>query len=194
MPKIFSNVERERIVENLQIAASTALSQYGVKKTTVDDLCSSCHIAKGSFYLFFESKEDLFLSLIDVFIEKVQKLYLDMLQNLDENHIVTSLTEVFFSIAKLFYHDGMFRFFDSENIALIKRKVSTKRLESVKEDEKKAFLELFSYFSIDNEEDIKAFIRGYKAILRLYLFNDDILETEKTIKFLIRGLVLQMVE
>ena len=59
---------------------------------------------------------------------------------------------------------------------------------------KKAFLELFSYFSIDNEEDIKAFIRGYKAILRLYLFNDDILETEKTIKFLIRGLVLQMVE
>ena len=59
---------------------------------------------------------------------------------------------------------------------------------------KKAFRELFSYFSIDSEADIKAFIRGYRAILHLYNLSDEIEKREEIIKFLIRGLVLQMVE
>ena len=113
--------------------------------------------------------------------------------DLDENHIVTSLTTVFLTIAKRFRDEGMFRFLDEENLALIKRKVPEIRLKDLVDALKNVFHTLFSYFSIDNEEDIKAFEDGYLAVLHLYLL-PDIENSDETIRFLIRGLVLQMVE
>ena len=169
------------------------LGRVGVRKTTVDELCRLSHLAKGSFYLFYESKEDLFLSCIKTFTDSLEGMYLDMLQNLDENHIVTSLTTVFLTIAKRFRDEGMFRFLDEENLALIKRKVPEIRLKDLVDTLKNVFHTLFSYFSIDNEEDIKAFEDGYLAVLHLYLL-PDIENSDETIRFLIRGLVLQMVE
>ena len=193
MPKIFSEKERLIIMDSLQKSAMKELVRVGVRKTTVDELCRLSHLAKGSFYLFYESKEDLFLSCIKTFTDSLEGMYLDMLQNLDENHIVTSLTTVFLTIAKRFRDEGMFRFLDEENLALIKRKVPEIRLKDLVDTLKNVFHTLFSYFSIDNEEDIKAFEDGYLAVLHLYLL-PDIEKSDETIRFLIRGLVLQMVE
>lgn len=193
MPKIFSEKERLIIMDSLQKSAMKELGRVGVRKTTVDELCRLSHLAKGSFYLFYESKEDLFLSCIKTFTDSLEGMYLDMLQNLDENHIVTSLTTVFLTIAKRFRDEGMFRFLDEENLALIKRKVPEIRLKDLVDTLKNVFHTLFSYFSIDNEEDIKAFEDGYLAVLHLYLL-PDIEKSDETIRFLIRGLVLQMVE
>ena len=61
MPKIFSEKERVDIISSLQKSAMKELSRVGVRKTTVDELCRLSHLAKGSFYLFYESKEELFL-------------------------------------------------------------------------------------------------------------------------------------
>ena len=193
MPKIFSEKERLIIMDSLQKSAMKELGRVGVRKTTVDELCRLSHLAKGSFYLFYESKEDLFLSCIKTFTDSLEGMYLDMLQNLDENHIVTSLTTVFLTIAKRFRDEGMFRFLDEENLALIKRKVPEIRLKDLVDTLKNVFHTLFSYFSIDNEEDIKAFEDGYLAVLHLYPL-PDIEKSDETIRFLIRGLVLQMVE
>ena len=53
---------------------------------------------------------------------------------------------------------------------------------------------LFSYFYIEDEEDIAAFSEGYRALMYLLLSADKLDGKEKTLRFLIRGLVLQMVE
>ena len=116
-----------------------------------------------------------------------------MLQNLDENHIVTSLTTVFVTIAKRFRDEGIFRFLDEENLALIKRKVPEIRLKDLTDTLRSVFHTLFSYFSIENEDDIKSFEDGYLAVLHLFLI-PDLEKPDETIRFLIRGLVLQMVE
>ena len=112
---------------------------------------------------------------------------------MDENHIVSSLTTVFVTIAKRFRDEGMFRFLDEENIALIKRKVPEIRLKDLTDTLRNVFHTLFSYFSIENEDDIRAFEDGYLAVLHLFLI-PDLENLDDTISFLIRGLVLQMVE
>lgn len=193
MPKIFTPLERKHIESDLLSSASKCLSLYGVRKTTVDEIVNSAHIAKGTFYLFFDSKEDLFFALLESFISTLEDRYLEMLKELDENHIVTSLSEVFYKIADLFYKEGIFRYLDSENAALIKRKVSEKKYNALMDEIDSTYKSLFSYFSIDNGEDIERFKKSYKAILSLYLLRDDDMD-EKTIKTLIRGLVLQLVE
>ena len=46
---------------------------------------------------------------------------------------------------------------------------------------------------VENEDDIRAFEDGYLAVLHLFLI-PDLENLDDTISFLIRGLVLQMVE
>ncbi len=192
MPKIFTPSERDRIEKTLLSVAGDCLSLYGVRKTTVDEIVSRAHIAKGSFYLFYDSKEDLFLSLFDSFVSSLENEYLDMLQEVDENHIVTSLTKIFCHIARLFYEKGIFRFLDEENMALIRRKIDSKKYSLFEENAERIFGTIFSYFSIDGSDDIKRFMKAYKAVLSLFLIEGE--KAEETVKLLIRGLVLQLVE
>ena len=52
MPKSYSDQEREYIVKRLKEEAAKCLSQYGVRRTTVDELVQRVGIPKGTFYLF----------------------------------------------------------------------------------------------------------------------------------------------
>ena len=49
-------------------------------------------------------------------------------------------------------------------------------------------------YSIEDEDDIKSFTAGYEALFYLLKDGEKIPDIEKTLRFLIRGLVLQMVE
>ena len=65
MAKSFSEIERHNIREMLINACEESWSTYGFKKTGVDDLCRQAGISKGAFYLFYNSKEDLFCDTIE---------------------------------------------------------------------------------------------------------------------------------
>lgn len=194
MPKIFSNNERDNIEKRLLSAAGKCLKLYGVRRTTVDEIVRIAHIAKGSFYLFYDSKEELFLAVLSSFISSLENRYLDMLQNLDENHIVTSLTKVFYNTALLFYEEGIYRFLDSENIALITRKVDEKKIDELIKSIDKSYETIFSYFSIDSKDDIKRFKSAYKAVLSLFLSDEEEEEKKEVVKTLLEGLVLLLVQ
>lgn len=64
MARSFTEREKENIKKNLQEACKQSWTQYGYKKTSVDDLCRQAGISKGAFYLFFESKEALFCEVL----------------------------------------------------------------------------------------------------------------------------------
>lgn len=64
MARSFTEREKENIKTNLQEACKQSWTQYGYKKTSVDDLCRQTGISKGAFYLFFESKEALFCEVL----------------------------------------------------------------------------------------------------------------------------------
>ena len=55
------NSSRPRILES----ASQLFHQYGFDVVTVDQICQDSNSAKGSFYHFFASKEDLAVQLLD---------------------------------------------------------------------------------------------------------------------------------
>jgi AcrR family transcriptional regulator len=64
MPRAFTEAERTRIRTKLMEAGRSCFLRYGPRKTTLDDLVGPAGIAKASFYLFFESKEALFVDLM----------------------------------------------------------------------------------------------------------------------------------
>ena len=64
MARSFSEREKDNIKKSLQEACKQSWTQYGYKKTSVDDLCKQVGISKGAFYIFFESKEALFCEVL----------------------------------------------------------------------------------------------------------------------------------
>ncbi|MEV0229809.1 TetR/AcrR family transcriptional regulator [Nonomuraea sp. NPDC050786] len=60
MAVAFTAEDRARITESLLDAAEELFATQGLKKTSLDELVAASGIAKGSFYAFFDSKEELY--------------------------------------------------------------------------------------------------------------------------------------
>ena len=65
MATAFSPQERERIRESLLDAALKSAASQGMRHATVDELAREAGISKGAFYRFYQSKEHLFLSMLE---------------------------------------------------------------------------------------------------------------------------------
>lgn len=65
MPTAFDDRERAAIRERLIAAAVDALGRGGLGAASVSELAAAASIAKGSFYLFYDSKEELFMDALE---------------------------------------------------------------------------------------------------------------------------------
>ena len=64
MPKCYSDQEREYIKKRLKEEAAVCMGRFGIRRTTVDELVKRVNIPKGTFYLFYKSKELLLFDVI----------------------------------------------------------------------------------------------------------------------------------
>jgi AcrR family transcriptional regulator len=53
-------------------AALKLFSQYGYRRTSIDDIAGAAEIAKGTVYLSFKSKEEIFRALCAMLIERME--------------------------------------------------------------------------------------------------------------------------
>ena len=74
MPVGFTDEEQKEIKENLFYAGIELIRELGVQRTTVDKLTKKCGIAKGSFYLFYSSKEEYLMALAMFASEQTSKM------------------------------------------------------------------------------------------------------------------------
>ncbi len=65
MPKAFSEQEKEIIRQQLLDKGRALIEKHGIKKTSIDEIVAAVGISKGAFYLFFESKEELFMAILE---------------------------------------------------------------------------------------------------------------------------------
>ncbi len=65
MPRIFSDADRQTIRRSLLDAGRKSFVRFGIRKTNVEELATTAGIAKGTFYHFFESKEDLCMEIFN---------------------------------------------------------------------------------------------------------------------------------
>ncbi len=79
MPKGFTEREKEIIRNKLLEKGKEFLTTYGVRKTGVEDLARAAGISKGAFYIFYDSKEELFFEIFEqIEAEIKQKVIADI--------------------------------------------------------------------------------------------------------------------
>lgn len=65
MPKAFTEQEKEWIQTRLLEEGERLFATFGLRKTNVEELAKGAGISKGAFYLFYPSKEALFMDVIE---------------------------------------------------------------------------------------------------------------------------------
>jgi AcrR family transcriptional regulator len=85
MPKAFSEQEKEVIHSQFREKGKALFEIYGLKKTSVDELTEAVGVSKGAFYLFYESKEALFLEILEMMEREIQTRILDFAIKPTEN-------------------------------------------------------------------------------------------------------------
>jgi AcrR family transcriptional regulator len=89
----FSDEEREQIRRDLVEAGRTLFPKFGLQKTTISDLTDQVSIGRSTFYRFFDSKEDLYLAVLEAEGEKVSRRLAD--ENLEELNDPQKVVEQF---------------------------------------------------------------------------------------------------
>ncbi len=129
MPKTFTGKEKEIIRKTLITKGRELFSKYGLKKTSITELTNSAGIAQGTFYNFFESKEELYFEILEQ-EEANSAKYIE--------NIVTTSSSARESIKKIItctfdlFERNQFirRIFESKDYDLMLRKLPTEKLEN----------------------------------------------------------------
>lgn len=77
MPKAFTETEKETIRAQMREKGKKLFEKHGLKKTSVDELTEAVGISKGAFYLFYGSKEELFMEILEGFEQEIQTAILN---------------------------------------------------------------------------------------------------------------------
>ncbi|WMC94108.1 TetR/AcrR family transcriptional regulator [Kineothrix sp. MB12-C1] len=127
MPR-FSENEKEQIKTRLLAEGERLFATYGLKKITINEIVSAVNIAKATFYTFYDSKEYLFLDI-------VQNIQLNIFMELDlllETNIALTnkqrVRQVFSTMYDLMLQFPILSQIDNRTLELISRKVSKERL------------------------------------------------------------------
>lgn len=130
MPKCYSDQEKDYIRRRLKEEAAKSLASNGIKHTTVDDLVKKVKIPKGTFYLFYSSKEQL---LFEVILEQHEQMEHEMFRAVENMNLQTvnaeQLTDLLYRFYKMSADVPVFRLLNSDEIELLARKLPREMIE-----------------------------------------------------------------
>ncbi len=194
MPKLYSHKERTLIKDALKTAAFESIMQKGIKKTTVDELVEKVHIPKGTFYLFYKSKE---LLLIDAIMQKEEELHTLMavkFANIKDDFSVLSLTNILFDFYQLGFSMGILPLMISGELDILIRKLPDKVVEQSISKDNDLLLMLQYLFPKMTIAQVAHYSSAFRALFFTAAYKREIGEYDEALKLLIKGLVIQMWE
>ena len=204
MPKIYSETERTDIKDSLKREANILMIERGIKKTTVDELVKRAGIPKGTFYLFYPSKEMLLFECIQDFHNEADKIISDGMEQIIRkyksrtkgkrfsNECLDEITDVLMEAINVTRGSCLKIMLDPESMNLLISKLPEDVLKKHGNDSKENIL--LEFFGIRDKEKIQA-ISGSFTLILLGLIYSPVLGdelAEKSTRLLVRGLVDQM--
>lgn len=195
VPKSFSEQEREYIKKRLKEEAAKCLAQYGVRRTTVDEIVRRVNIPKGTFYLFYKSKELLLFEAIQEQHETVnRKLYQAISNLVPRDFSAEKLTDLIFHFFKMTENMPILRMLDLGELELLTRKLPQEVVMEHFQDDTDTIVKMFTLLPVKKEADIQVISAAFHAIYYATLHKSEIGEDyDKALRILIYGIVTQII-
>lgn len=196
MPKSYSEQEREYIRKRLKEEAAKCLARYGVRRTTVDEIVRRVNIPKGTFYLFYPSKELLLFEVIQEQQKDVNDKLYQAISKLAVGEVsAEKLTDVIFAFYKMTEEMAILKLLDVGEVELLVRKLPQEVVEEHLQGDTDTIEKMLAMFPIKKEVDIKVISAAFHAIYFATLHKAEIGEEhyDKALRALIYGVVTQIV-
>ena len=128
MPKTFTKKEN-KIIRNILLKNGRELfSSYGLKKTSISELTKAAGIAQGSFYNFFDSKEELYFEILEEEEARSEKFLENILKS--SHSARDAIKKTIKATFELFETNHFLRrIYDSKDYELMLRKIPYEKLE-----------------------------------------------------------------
>ena len=195
MPKLYTDQEREHIRKRLKEVAADCMGQYGIRHTTVDEIVKRVNIPKGTFYLFYKSKE---LLLFDVILEQHelvnQKLYQAVCDISGPDFSAEKLTNVIFDFFKMAEKLPVLKLLNSDEVELLVRKLPEDVVAEHFGNDTDMVEKVFALLPVKKNVDMKTVSAAFHAIYFATLHKKEIGEEQydQALRMLIYGLVIQI--
>lgn len=198
LPKCYTKQEREEIKSRLKKAATDCMVTYGIRKTTVDELVRRTKIPKGTFYLFYESKEMLLFEVLMEFHEQVEQELFLQISELNEEAGIEEWTDILLSCFLTVGKNPMFRIMTTGEIELLYKKLPPDLLAGHLKEDDSNVEKLFSFLPMREvtQEEIAIYSAAFRNLFMTLIYQ---LETnqpyyEAAMRVSIRGLLMQMMD
>ncbi len=195
MPKRYSDQEKEQIKALLKEEAAKCLAQYGIRRTTVDELVQRVRIPKGTFYLFYPSKELLLFDVIMEQHDRIEKQIMDAVSALNPKQVTAQqLTEILFQFFKTTEEMPILKMLGSGEIEILARKLPPGVLKEHFGHDDKMIEHMLASFAPEASCDIEAVSAAFRAIYLVTLHKEEIGDNhyDKALRLLIQGVVTQI--
>ena len=198
MPKSYSEQEREYIDKRLREEAMNCMCSYGIRKTTVDELVRRVRIPKGTFYLFYESKEQLLFQVLMQFHENMEKQLLERVDSLAGRPLdVETVTDLLMDFFRRADEAPIIRLMNSGELEILARKLPGEELAAhFMEDARMVEAVIGKLFSSGTVCAGELFGGAFRAAFTAMIYSHEGGQegTYASLRLLIRGLVLQLFE
>lgn len=194
MPKVYSEKEKLEIKARLKKEAAVCMAQYGVRKTTVDELVKRVKIPKGTFYLFYESKEILLFEVLLELHERVENKLTGMLEAKKGGLAPDVLTDLLTQMYLDTDNEPMFTVMEKDDLSVLMQKLPKDMIEDHMEHDMDMVAMLSSYLPKKEGVDQEGITQALQAVfmMMVYLRNAPGLDINKAVQVLVYGIVLQL--
>lgn len=195
MPKCYSEEERAQIIKRLKEEAAKCLNQYGIRRTTVDELVKRAKIPKGTFYLFYPSKEALLFEVILEFHEQIEQHMMKSLSSLNAETLTShQLTDAIFQVFKAAEEMPILKMIQSDEIKILARKLPPETLEAHLNHDHSVLEQIFAELPVNPDIETSVYSAAFRNIYFATLHKNELGEQhyDEALWLLINGVVLQM--
>jgi AcrR family transcriptional regulator len=172
MPRAFREDERSHIEARLLETGRALFERQGLRKTNVAELAAAAGIGKGSFYLFYPTKEALFLAISDRFEAEIKRAFTRELEQLRRSGasvrvLLRRYFELHFEVFER--HPFLALLTDTAEMEALVRKVGGDRFAAERDKDAAFFTELVARWQAEGLIDPSVEPRAIAALSRAIL-------------------------
>lgn len=160
MPKSFSEQERKIIRQSMIDITSSLMKTKGIRQITVDEITRGANISKGSFYSFYNAREELFWDIIKTQERELIDEIIDISKQ--EGDIRTKIRHILYDV--FLRKSWLIYFLPESDFQYITRKLPPELLEA---DREQAFASVRTILSLSRLEDSPANIELLLTMMQI---------------------------
>jgi len=195
VPKSYSEQERAYIRERLKEEAADCLATYGVRRTTVDEIVRRVNIPKGTFYLFYQSKELLLFEVIQEQQQSINRRLFQVISGLSGTKVsAEELTDAIYAFYKMAEEMPILKLIGTGEVELLARRLPREVVQAHLQDDTDTIGEMLAMLPVKKDVDINVVSAAFHAVYYATLHKAEIGEAyDQALRTLIYGIVAQLI-